>query len=51
MYNYTAQDEDELTIKKGDVITIIKEHSEWWEGELNGRVGVFPANYVQKVED
>jgi len=51
MYNYTAQDDDELTIKKGDVITIIKEHSEWWEGELNGRVGVFPANYVQKVED
>jgi len=51
MYNYTAQDDDELTIRKGDVITIIKEHSEWWEGELNGRVGVFPANYVQKVED
>jgi len=50
LYNYTAQEGDELTLRKGDIITIIKEHPDWWEGELNGKVGVFPANYVQKLE-
>jgi len=50
LYNYVAQEGDELTLRKGDIITIIKEHPDWWEGELNGKVGVFPANYVQKVE-
>jgi hypothetical protein len=49
LYNYTAQENDELTLRKGDIITIVKEHPDWWEGELNGRVGVFPANYVQKM--
>jgi myosin-1 len=49
LYNYTSQENDELTIRKGDVITIIKEHPDWWEGELNGTVGVFPANYVEKI--
>jgi len=51
LYNYVAQEGDELTLRKGDLITIIKEHPDWWEGELNGKVGVFPANYVQKVEE
>jgi len=50
LYNYSAQEGDELSLKKGDIITIIKEHPDWWEGELNGKVGVFPANYVQKIE-
>jgi len=49
LYNYNAQENDELTIRKGDVITVIKEHPDWWEGELNGTVGVFPANYVEKI--
>jgi len=49
LYNYSAQENDELTLRKGDLITIIKEHPDWWEGELNGKVGVFPANYVQKI--
>jgi len=51
LYNYTAQEGDELTLRKGDIITIIKEHPDWWEGEINGKVGVFPANYVQKIDE
>jgi len=51
LYNYTAQENDELSLRKGDIITIIKEHSDWWEGEVNGVVGVFPANYVTKVDE
>lgn len=23
----------------------------WWEGSLNGKVGVFPSNFVEMIED
>ncbi|GJQ81652.1 hypothetical protein Trydic_g8530 [Trypoxylus dichotomus] len=48
-YPYKAQNEDELTLKENDVITLIdKEFPDpgWWEGELNGKIGVFPDNFV-----
>lgn len=22
----------------------------WWEGEINGRVGLFPSNYAEEVK-
>ena len=50
LYNYVGQEEDELTIQAGDIIGLINgDNADWWEGELNGKVGVFPANYVEKV--
>lgn len=39
LFAYDAQNEDELTIKEGDVINIISKEIEdqgWWRGELNG---------------
>jgi len=48
MYDYTAQQDDELTLKVGDVIrNIVKIGGGWWEGVLNGRKGVFPDNFVK----
>ncbi|XP_066912106.1 intersectin-1-like isoform X2 [Clytia hemisphaerica] len=47
MFSYTAQNEDELTFYKGSVIHVISKDGEWWKGELNGEIGVFPFNYVQ----
>ena len=48
MYGYTAQQDDELTISPGDKVNIIEKYDEdWWQGELNGQVGIFPASYVQ----
>ncbi len=49
LYDYTAQESDELTIREGDTIDIIQKSGEWWEGTLNGQVGVFPANYVEEI--
>jgi len=47
MYDYSAQEDDELTLKVGDVIhSIVKIDGGWWEGVLNGRKGVFPENFV-----
>ncbi|KAK2184887.1 hypothetical protein NP493_249g04017 [Ridgeia piscesae] len=50
IYDYTAQQYDELTIKCGDVITIYdKQEDGWWQGELHGKVGIFPASYVAET--
>ncbi len=39
-----AQREDELTLRVGEIVTILREDEGWWEGDLNGAVGVFPSN-------
>jgi len=48
LYDYEASSNDELTFHEGDMITIIqKDNGGWWEGELRGKRGWIPANYVQ----
>ncbi|XP_026300046.1 intersectin-1 isoform X8 [Apis mellifera] len=50
LYPYQAQNEDELSFEKGDVITVLaKDEAAWWKGELNGMSGVFPSNYVSSM--
>lgn len=47
-YNYVAQEDDELTLKKGDIITGIKVMlGGWWEGTLRDKRGMFPDNFVK----
>lgn len=53
-YSYKSQNEDELTLKKGDIITLISKDQQdpgWWKGELNGVVGVFPDNFVDVISN
>ncbi|KAI4833342.1 hypothetical protein KUCAC02_016250 [Chaenocephalus aceratus] len=49
-YNFSPRDRSELSLREGDTIKIIskKGHSGWWKGEVYGRVGYFPANYVEE---
>ncbi|XP_041971311.1 SH3 domain-containing kinase-binding protein 1-like [Aricia agestis] len=50
LFPYTAVNEDELTLAEGDVVTIVSKDAPdrgWWRGELRGRVGLFPDNFVQ----
>ncbi|KAJ9600377.1 hypothetical protein L9F63_009305, partial [Diploptera punctata] len=50
LYDYTAQDLDEISFKEGDIIEIQKEHEGgWWEGRLRGKSGLLPANYIEKL--
>ncbi|KAM9321028.1 intersectin-1 [Gastrophryne carolinensis] len=52
MYDYIAQNDDELAFSKGQVINVLnKEDPDWWKGELNGQVGLFPSNYVKLTTD
>ncbi|CAL8399131.1 unnamed protein product [Arctogadus glacialis] len=50
LFPYDAQNEDELTIKEGEMVAIISKDcadAGWWMGEVGGRHGVFPDNFVK----
>ncbi|CAN0204140.1 unnamed protein product [Lampetra fluviatilis] len=50
LYDFVGQDVKELSFKTGDVLTILgAEDLEWLKGELNGKVGIFPKNYVTEI--
>lgn len=47
LYPYKAINDDELSFEKDDIISVLgRDEPEWWRGELNGIVGLFPSNYV-----
>lgn len=51
-YTYQAQQEDELSFVKGVVINVInKDDPDWWQGEVDGSVGLFPSNYIVPIND
>lgn len=38
----------ELSFRKGDIINVRRQvDKNWIDGELNGRRGIFPQNYVE----
>ncbi|KAI9360872.1 hypothetical protein DFJ73DRAFT_815267 [Zopfochytrium polystomum] len=48
LYDFNGERDGDLSFSRGDVITVVKRNAnEWWVGRLNGREGVFPANYVE----
>ncbi|XP_023855528.1 CD2-associated protein isoform X2 [Salvelinus sp. IW2-2015] len=53
-FAFESTNEDELTLKDGDVIQILsKDTGEpgWWRGEIGGKEGVFPDNFVAVMLD
>jgi hypothetical protein len=39
-----------LSFRAGDIIEVVAEtNADWWTGRFNGRQGLFPSNYVEKV--
>eukprot|EP00041_Stephanoeca_diplocostata_P026295 m.705816 g.705816 ORF g.705816 m.705816 type:complete len:1074 (+) comp22930_c0_seq1:209-3430(+) len=50
LYDYEAQDADELALTAGDIISITKKDpSGWWQGRKAGKEGLFPGNYVEEM--
>ena len=62
LWDYQAEDDDEITFDPGEIITDIEMIDEvnsrncdcrfihiqgWWKGTCRGVTGIFPANYVE----
>lgn len=53
LYDFEPNDHTELAFRTGQNIKIINketDHIGWWMGESEGRIGLFPANYVRLNE-
>ncbi|XP_059110945.1 SH3 domain-containing protein 21 isoform X3 [Peromyscus eremicus] len=49
LFDYQPEAPDELALHKGDLVKVLRKTTEdkgWWEGECQGRRGVFPDNFV-----
>jgi len=47
IYQFDAQLPTELPFRVGDIMNVVETHGEWYQAELNGRVGLIPSNYVE----
>nr|XP_046919339.1 endophilin-A-like isoform X3 [Dermatophagoides farinae] len=48
LYDFDAENENEISFKEGDIIQLVTQVDEnWYEGSVNGRTGLFPVSYVQ----
>ncbi|KAG5455023.1 Hematopoietic lineage cell-specific protein [Clonorchis sinensis] len=49
LYDYTAEEADELTFSVGELITEVEKIDPgWWKGVCRDKVGIFPSNYVEE---
>merc|ERR1719510_2665822 len=50
LYNFQAQNHRELSFKKGDLVYIRRQVDDnWYEGERNAMIGIFPVTYVEII--
>ncbi|RPB05255.1 hypothetical protein L873DRAFT_1663772 [Choiromyces venosus 120613-1] len=52
LFPFEGQDTGDLAFKEGDKIKVLKKTEstdDWWEGEVHGRKGQFPANYTEII--
>ena len=51
LYDYTEKSPREVSMRKGDVLTLLNSNNkDWWKVEVNDRQGFVPATYVKKID-
>ena len=52
LYDYAEKSPREVSMKKGDVLTLLNaSNKDWWKVEVNDRQGFVPAAYVRRVDE
>jgi len=50
VYDYTAEEEDELSFVVGDILYILDQSEEdWWKARCKGKEGLIPSNLVESA--
>uniref|UniRef100_A0A8C2PWJ9 SH3 domain-containing protein n=1 Tax=Cyprinus carpio TaxID=7962 RepID=A0A8C2PWJ9_CYPCA len=50
LYKFLPQEQNDLELHPGDRVMVIDDsNEEWWKGKCGDKVGLFPANFVQRV--
>ncbi|XP_020781892.1 src substrate protein p85-like [Boleophthalmus pectinirostris] len=51
IYDYQGEADDEISFNPEDIITNVEMIDEgWWKGHCHGRIGLFPAAYVELIQ-
>ena len=52
LYDFEPTESGELGFQKDDIIVVLAtSYQDWWKGELYGREGIFPVNYVEEIKE
>lgn len=52
LFDFQPSEPGELQFRKGDIIAVLESvYKDWWRGSLRGQQGIFPLNYVEKLQD
>lgn len=52
LFDFDAQDENELTLREHQIVRLFRHVDDgWMEGELDGKVGLFPKSYIDIIVD
>ncbi|XP_018594070.1 neutrophil cytosol factor 2 isoform X2 [Scleropages formosus] len=50
LHAFEGSQPEDLQLQCGDIVTILsKVNNEWFEGQCNGKVGIFPALFVEEL--
>ncbi|KAL6306195.1 hypothetical protein BKA93DRAFT_729873 [Sparassis latifolia] len=52
LHTFEPSEPGELPFEKGDIIKVVdRGYKDWWRGQLKGRTGIFPVNYVEPLPE
>lgn len=52
LYDLSTNDDDTLTLKQGDIVTVIEPvNKDWVRGCVHGKMGIVPLNYVEPLKE
>ncbi len=50
LYDFNTTEADEISLKTGDIVSIVKQvDSNWLKGKIGGKIGNFPSSFVVDI--